>query len=206
MKYIRIPAGIYAANCYIIYSESDGAGIIVDPAGDAEDLIKIIEDNKIEPKYILLTHGHADHIGAVEELKEKYSLELLIHEDDLDMIEDSKINLSSSMAMGNISLKADRLLKDGDVIPFGNSKGRVIHTPGHTKGGICFLTEGLLVTGDTLFKGSVGRSDLYGGDHDVLVNSILSKLMILPDDIIVMPGHGQESTILRERMSNPFLR
>lgn len=206
MNIFKIPAGIYAANCYIVFSDDTKAGIIVDPGGDVGDLTKFINENNIDLKYIVLTHGHGDHIGGITELKNKYNIPLLIHEDDKEMLEDGNKNLSNTMAMGAIELAPDRLLKDNDIIEFGELTALVIHTPGHTKGGICLKIEDNLITGDTLFKGSIGRTDLFGGNYDDLLKSILTKLIVLPDETIVLPGHGQSSTIKSERLSNPFLQ
>lgn len=202
----RIPAGIYAANCYLVYSEDDKAAIIVDPGGDVDDLVNEIDKNKLDLKYIVLTHGHGDHIGAVMALKDRYKVQVLIHEDDAELLENGELNLSNKMAMGNVELEADKTLKEGDSIGFGGLEAKVIHTPGHTKGGICLLIKDSLFTGDTLFKGSIGRSDLYGGDFEALIDSIKNKLLQLPDETIVYPGHGGQSTIGYEKRTNHFLR
>lgn len=202
----RIPAGIYAANCYLVYSEDDKAAIIVDPGGDVDDLVNEIDKNKLDLKYIVLTHGHGDHIGAVMALKDRYKVQVLIHEDDAELLENGELNLSNKMAMGNVELEADKTLKEGDSIGFGGLVAKVIHTPGHTKGGICLLIKDSLFTGDTLFKGSIGRSDLYGGDFEALIDSIKNKLLQLPDETIVYPGHGGQSTIGYEKRTNHFLR
>ena len=134
MKIIRIPAGIYAVNCYIIYSNATREGMVVDPGGDVNTIIKSIEDNDIKIKFIILTHGHGDHIGAVSDLKNVLDAPVLIHEDDLIMLQDADINLSSSMAIGAVEIKPDGLLKDGDTLNIGNHIVEVIHTPGHTPG------------------------------------------------------------------------
>lgn len=206
MNIYRIPAGVYAANCYVIFSDKTNAGIIVDPGGDIEDIVKVIADNNINLKYIVLTHGHGDHIGGVSELKDRFNIPLLVHEDDVEMLSDGGKNLSINMVMGSIELIPDRILKDGETIEFGDLEALVIHTPGHTKGGICLKINDHLITGDTLFKGSIGRTDLLGGDYEALLNSIRTKLLVLPDDTIVLPGHGQQSTIKAEKVSNPFLQ
>ena len=206
MKISRIPAGIYAANCYIVFSQGSKAGIIVDPGGDTDDLIKVINDNEIELKYIVLTHGHGDHIGGVAELKSKYNIPLLIHEADSELLKDGNKNFSNIMGLGSVELNPDRTIKDGDEILFGELKALVIHTPGHTKGGICLKVNDQLISGDTLFKGSIGRTDLLGGSYEELINSIKNKLLILPGETIVLPGHGQPSTIRVEKTSNPFLK
>lgn len=206
MKIVRIPAGIYAANCYIIYSEVTRDAIVVDPSGDVDDILSSIRENGLKIKYIVLTHGHADHIGGVKELKKVLSVPVMIHEDDREILVDGNKNLSTIMAMGTVEIEPDILLKDGDIIEFGDEKAQVIHTPGHTRGGICIKIGDSMITGDTLFTGSIGRTDLLGGDYDSIINSIKDKIMIYSDDIKVFPGHGAPSTIGRERTSNPFLR
>src|SRR5690554_838646 len=200
----RLQAGVYAANCYIIHTE-DGDGLVVDPAGDVDEIVKYLEDSRVKVGAIVLTHGHGDHIGGVLELKELLDVPVMVHSDDEDMVKNSALNLSTSMPMGEVNFKPDILLNDGDEIPLGDRAVKVIHTPGHTKGGVCILVDGILITGDTLFQGSIGRTDLYGGDFDTLMISIVEKLMILPDDTVVYPGHGGPSTIGVERRNNPFI-
>ncbi len=199
-------AGIYAANCYIVYSEKTKDGIIVDPGGDSDDILDFINERTINIDYIILTHGHGDHIGGVISLINKLKVPLLIHEEDIDMISDANMNLSNIMPSGPVELKADRLLKDGDIIKFGDLEAEIIHTPGHTKGGISIKIGDNLITGDTLFQGSIGRTDLIGGDYDTIISSIKEKLLIFPDHTIVWPGHGAESTVGIEKRNNPFLR
>lgn len=206
MKVIRIPAGIYAANCYIVYSDKTKHGIIVDPGGDSDKILKIIEDKNINIDYIILTHGHGDHIGGVIQLLNELEVPLLVHQDDLDMISDANMNLSNIMPIGSVELEADRLLKDGDSIKFGDLEAQIIHTPGHTKGGICIKIGDNLITGDTLFQGSIGRTDLTGGDYDTIISSIKDRLLNFPEDTIVWPGHGAQSTIGSEKRNNPFLK
>jgi len=206
LKLIRIQAGIYAVNCYIIYSEDTNEGIIVDPGGDVDDILDYVRENNLNIKYLVLTHGHADHIGGLKGLKEALGAIIAIHEDDVDMLKDADKNLSSVMAMGKVELEPDLLLREGDILEFGNEKAKVIHTPGHTRGSICLEINDVIISGDTLFAGSIGRTDLYGGDYDTLINSIKDKLMTYPDETKVYPGHGSPTTIGRERKYNPFLR
>lgn len=205
MEIIKITAGVYAANCYIVYSKDTKEGIIVDPGGDAHVILDKIKEHELDIKYIVLTHGHGDHIGAVEELKNSLKIPILIHEEDANMIKNPEINLSSMLGMGPVSIEADQLLKDGDIIEFGDIEAKILHTPGHTRGCMCLKIGKYLISGDTLFKGSIGRTDLNGGDYDSIIESIKNKLLVLDNNLIVLPGHGEASTILEERVSNPFL-
>lgn len=205
MKILKIIAGIYGVNCYIIYSEASKEGLVIDPGGDADRILKVIRDNKIQVSRIILTHGHGDHIGAVPTLKRELNIPVLIHEDDLDMLQDSNINLSSNMVVGSIEIKPDGLLKDGDIIQLGDYNIEVIHTPGHTPGGICLKIDKYLFSGDTLFKGSIGRTDFEGGSFDEIIKSIKEKLLVFDDDTVILPGHGENSTIFEEKMYNPFV-
>lgn len=199
MKIKRVPAGVYAANCYILMDEETKESAIIDPGGDADDLIKAITDMKARVKYILLTHGHTDHTGAAVRLKEEFNSPLYINEQDYEMINNGEF------IYGDIAGKVDQYISEGDIFKLGNSEIRCIFTPGHTPGGVCFLADNMIFTGDTLFAGSIGRTDFAGGDFDTIIKSIKDKLMELPDDITVLPGHGSESSIGREKMHNPFL-
>ena len=200
----RKPVGVYAANSYILSCEDTNEAVVVDPGGESERIIKILTDENLKLKYIVLTHAHGDHIGGVLDLKREYQVPVLIHESEEELLNDAEKNLSSMIPMKEVAFKADRNLKDGDIIPFGNVKLEVIHTPGHSPGCICLKSEDDILTGDTLFRASIGRTDLYGSS-DKIVDSIKEKLMIYPDNTNIHPGHGIESTVGYERANNPFL-
>lgn len=202
----KLSSGVYGANCYIIASESTKDGIIIDPADNTKGLMELIEKKNLNIRYIILTHGHGDHIGGIRELKESTNSEILIHKEDKEMLENKDLNLSSQMPMVMVEIKPDRVLEDGEIIDFGDIKAEIIHTPGHTKGCISIKIDNNIFTGDTLFKGSIGRTDLYGGSYDNIIASIKDKLMTYDDEIKVYPGHGPMSTIGYERNTNPFLR
>lgn len=206
MKVERIPAGIYAANCYLVYSEDTKDGIVIDPGGDVDDIMARINDIGLDIKYIVLTHGHGDHIAGVKELKNFIDVPVAIHKKDEHMLKNGDKNLSSHMAMGTIEFDADILLDEGDKISFGDLIAEVIHTPGHTLGGISLKIEDSIFTGDTLFAGSIGRTDFVGGSYEDIISSIKNKILIYPDDTIIYPGHGPVTTIEREKITNPFVR
>lgn len=200
----RIPAGVYAANCYILMDEATKECAILDPGGDADDIDSYL--NKIESKVkcILLTHGHADHTGAVGYFAEKYNLAAHIH------IEDGKLIKENGFMFGPLKYKGEdvKLIMDiNEAVSFniGNIKIEVIETPGHTPGGVCYKAENNLFTGDTLFLRSIGRTDLTGGNYDTLIHSIKSKLLVLDGDTAVYPGHGPMSSIKYEKENNSFL-
>lgn len=202
MKTYLITTSKMQENIYIFVKGNQA--IIVDPGDDYEKIVELIENQKLELKYILLTHGHGDHIGAVNKLKEKYDLKVYAHKDEKNLLEDTSLNVSNML--GNpVTVKADVLIDEESIIDFEGLDIRVIHTPGHTQGGVCYYFDNKLVSGDTLFKGSVGRSDLPTGNQDLLIKSINEKLMNLPDETQVLPGHGDITTIGYERENNPYI-
>jgi len=194
------------ANCYVIGCEKTKEAAVIDPGGDVDKIIDNLNDQGLTLKYIINSHGHFDHIAGNDKLREATGAELLIHELDGEMLENAKLNLSSFMGFNKQFRPADRLLQDGDSVKVGEIKLQVLHTPGHTRGGISLFTEGAVFTGDTLFNGSIGRTDFPGGDFEALISSIKSKLLSLSDDTGVYPGHMGHSTIAYERKYNPFLR
>ena len=173
--------------------------MVIDPGGSFQKISEMLDVLEAKVKYILLTHCHGDHIGAVAELKEKYGGTIVIHRFDEEGLKDPKINMSSHIGIGDISLQEDARLNDGDILHIGDLEFEVIHTPGHTIGSICVYCEEekLLFSGDTLFRGSWGRTDLPTSCFEDIIDSITNKLMILPEDTIVYPGHGK-STIIKE--------
>lgn len=199
MQIKRIPAGVYAANCYIIMDEDTKETAVIDPGGEADTLIKAIKDMNAKVKYILLTHGHADHTGAAVQLKNELNTPVYISEDDYKLINNGEF------MYGDIAGNVDKYINEGDIFTIGSIKIKSILTPGHTPGGVCFLVDDMVFTGDTLFQGSIGRTDLAGGNFETIIKSIKEKLIKLPDDITVFPGHGSESSIGREKVQNPFL-
>ena len=202
----RMPLGCYGANSYILSCEDTKEAVVVDPGGESEDTIKALTDEDLKLKYIVLTHGHGDHIGGVLDLKDKYGVDVLIHESDEELINDSEKNLSSMLPMKEVAFKSDGNIKDGDIIKFGNVELEVLHTPGHSQGCICLKSGNDILTGDTLFRGSIGRTDLYGSSsQEDLVNSVNEKLMAYGDDINFHPGHGAETNMKFEKQNNPFL-
>lgn len=204
MEILKLAVGKLGANCYFVYRKETRVGIIIDPGGSSEEILEKISQLKLDVKAILLTHGHCDHIGAVKELKEKINLNVYIHSDDLEMLEDNEKNLSKMLKLGDIRVSESIKLADGEMLNFGDIKVEVIHTPGHTKGSVSFVVGDVVFTGDTLFRQSIGRTDFPGGNYSEIENSILNKLYKLDDSIIVYPGHGGESTIGYEKKHNSF--
>lgn len=205
MQVKAIQVGDLGVNCYIVSCQETKECIIIDPGAEADLIIKFLESESLTVKAIVNTHGHADHIGANSVLK-KYTLApIMIGAFDQEMLTDPKLNLSVYIEKQIISDEADQLLNDGDIIRFGKVNLTVLHTPGHTRGGICLAGENVVFTGDTLFNQSIGRTDFPGGSMPDIINSINSKLMCLSDDVKVLPGHGPASLIGFERQKNPFL-
>ncbi len=200
-----MPVGQMGANCYIIGCEQTKEGAVIDPGEEGRRIVAKAKELGLNIKSIILTHGHIDHIMAVDAVKEATGAQILIHREDAPMLVDGKKNLSYFMGSLKNYSAADVLLKDGDTIKVGNLELKVLHTPGHTPGGICLVVEGKIISGDTLFEGSVGRSDFPGGSHDTLIASIKNKLMAYQDETKVYPGHGPSTTIGFERVNNPFL-
>jgi len=200
----KLVVGPLASNCYIVGSEATKEGMIIDPADEAEKILQSVKELGLKIELIVLTHGHPDHVGALKEVKEATSAEIVIHADDVEILQQQFLDFLFGLSYPTPP-PPDRLLKEGDSIDIGDLNFSVIHTPGHTPGGICLLGHGVLFSGDTLFNYGIGRYDLPGGDYNRLMDSLQTKLMALPDDTVVYPGHGPDTTIGAERRGNPFL-
>ena len=197
-------------NIYLCYEEKSGEGVLIDAgcsSADIENIFSFVSDNNIAIKGILLTHGHYDHIIAVDELKRRTSAVVCSHQIEKEMLESPDLSLSAFIGI-KAKVIPDQLLNQGDVFQFGDSSLKVLHTPGHTPGGVCYYDEqhGNLFAGDTLFNESVGRTDFPKGNHQELIKSISEKLFTLPDHTKVYPGHGVSTTIGHEKQCNPFVR
>ncbi len=201
----KLIVGPLGSNCYIVGSESNKEGMIIDPGAEAEVILSNVKDLGLEIRSIVLTHGHIDHIGALKEVKEATGAEVAIHADDAQALQENSVSTLLGLSYPT-PLPADRLLKDGDSMDIGDLHFLVLHTPGHSPGCICLLGQEVVFSGDTLFNYGIGRTDLPGGSHSQLMNSIHTKLMILPDNTAVYPGHGPDTTIGTERSDNPFLQ
>jgi glyoxylase-like metal-dependent hydrolase (beta-lactamase superfamily II) len=205
VKFELIVVGALETNCYLVYCEETRDCAVVDPGADPEKIIAAVADLELKPVVVLNTHGHVDHIGANSEIVKHYDAPLAMHAADTGMLQVSDyIELSLLLGARN-SPPPDRLLADGDEVFFGRTSLRVLHTPGHTPGSIGFLHGGYLFSGDTLFCGGVGRTDLPGGSWKDLERSIRERILTLPGETVVLPGHGPWTTVAQERESNPSL-
>lgn len=203
-KIIKLVVGELQENCFILFDENKDA-FVVDPGGSSENIIETIEKNSLNIKYILLTHGHFDHVGAVAALVKKYKAPVYLSKEDRAFLESPKEVRASAFGMQIEAAEVDVFVKEGDEISFSEGNIKVIETPGHTLGSVCYLFENYLFAGDTLFNGSIGRTDFPESDHSLMVES-LKKLKKLDDEIYVLSGHGPESQISYEKMTNPYLR
>lgn len=201
-----LAVGPIMANCYILGCERTRSAAVIDPGDEADRiLLKLAEDN-LRLEYIINTHGHFDHVGANGPLKKATGAEIVIHPADAPMLAQlGRTAASFGLSVEN-SPPPDRTVGEGDVISFGDISLKVLHTPGHSPGGISLYTDGMVFVGDTLFAGSIGRTDLPGGDFNTLIAAIKTKLFPLGDDVLVYTGHGPETTVGREKRANPFLR
>jgi hydroxyacylglutathione hydrolase len=196
--------GTIQSNCYILGCERTRQAAVIDPGGDVDKILLALAKDKLICVYIINTHGHIDHCAENKRLKEVTQAQLVIHRADASMI----THQSAGEAMWGMKVEnsppADRYVEEGDVITFGDISLNVFHTPGHTRGGISLATDRMIFVGDTLFAGSIGRTDFPGGDYAGLIRSIRGKILTLGDDVTIYPGHGPKTTVGRERRSNPF--
>lgn len=200
-----LPTGPLEVNCYLVGCEETRTAAVIDPGGNVNSILELLRQHDLTLVMVINTHGHFDHIGANRALLEKTDCKLLIHEDDAPLLQRAAEHAALFGLSTSRSPEPTRLLKDGDVIELGNLSFKVIHTPGHSPGGICLHVDDCLFVGDTLFCGSIGRTDLPGGNHQQLINNIKTKLLCLPDETKVYPGHGPATSIGQEKRHNPFL-
>ncbi len=208
IKIDEIVVGPLATNCYIVSCTETLEAIIIDPGGDADRISKIIEEISVTPVKIVLTHGHSDHMAGAPDLIRKYGIGIALHGEDIPTMKRS-VEEAPFWGLGHVECPdVETLLAGGDTVDFGMASGKVLHTPGHTRGGISILFDGdgLVFAGDTLFARSIGRTDFFGGDLETLLRSVREKLFTLPDDTAVYCGHGPMTYIGEEKRSNPFLK
>lgn len=202
LKIIRVNGGIpEKTNCYIIQDENTKETMVIDPGGNPEKVIEMLDILEAKVKYLYLTHCHGDHIGGVTELKQRCGGKILIQREDSKGLNDKYINLSGIIDIPEIELEADSIVDDGDLIHLGNLEFKIIHTPGHTKGGSCVYCEKekCLFSGDTIFSGTWGRTDLPTSSREEIMQSITEKILKLPDETIIYPGHGKPTKIGEEK-------
>lgn len=200
-----ITVGGFAANCYVVHK--DGRGIIIDPGADAKAIMAITDQQGLKVEAIINTHGHFDHIGANGAIKRAFDAPLYIHRGDEPCLKDAKVNLSLWAGVETVtSPPADYLLSGGELLELAGLRVEVLHTPGHSPGSICLRMGGVLFTGDTLFAGSVGRTDFPGACGEKLMDSLRNVIMPLPWETVIYPGHGSASRLDAEIKYNPFLR
>lgn len=206
MRVKCLAVGAIAANCYLVWCEDTKEGVVIDPGGEGERILAEIRQEELKVKYIINTHGHMDHVAANEKVKEGTGARVAIHVDELPLLEDPSLNLSLYMGGEYRCPAPDLTLREGDEVTVGKDvKLTVLHTPGHTRGGLSLKAPGAIFTGDTLFADSVGRTDFPGGSFSDLIASIKSKILTCDDDYVVYPGHGPATTVGHERVHNPFL-
>ncbi|MFK5926166.1 MAG: MBL fold metallo-hydrolase [Desulfuromusa sp.] len=201
-----LPTGPLEVNCYIIGCEDTRKAAVVDPGGHVDRILALLEKHELKAVMIINTHGHFDHVGGNRNLLEATGAELIIHHADRMLLDQARDHAAVYGLQAESSPAPTRELSGGETLEVGKLSLQVIHTPGHSPGGICLYVDNTLLVGDTLFAGSIGRTDLPGGDHQLLIRGIKEKLLPLPDDTKVFPGHGPMTTIGQEKLRNPFLR
>ena len=196
----------FATNCFLVGCPETKEGMVIDPGDDAEGILTLAAELRLAVKTIVLTHGHVDHVGAAAAVKKATGAEIRMHSDDAFLLDHGReMAATFGWFLGSVA-RSDRSLAEGDVVKAGTLSFSVLHTPGHSPGGICLVGEGCVFAGDLLFAGSIGRTDLPGGAERALLRSVREKIFVLPDETIVYPGHGPETTVGEEKASNPFFR
>ena len=202
-----IVVGVFAENCWLVGSRRTREAIVIDPGDQPEDILALSRDMGVTIKMIANSHGHMDHVLGVRAIQEATGAPFLIHRGDLEIVRATKSSASAWLGREvDPPPHPSSFLSDGDDVDVAGVKLRVICTPGHTPGSVSFYTEGMLFSGDTLFQGSIGRTDLPGGDFQTEISSIIDRILRLPDDTVVLPGHMKETRIAVERESNPFVQ
>ena len=202
----NIVVGPLEVNCYILGCEDTKEAAIIDPGDNADEIISNIEKEGLNPKFIINTHAHFDHIGGVKVIQDHFKIDFILHEGDLFLVENAS-EQATAFGLKPISKpEVNKNVTNGEKVILGNKSITVIHTPGHSPGGVCYYSGNNVFVGDTLFAGSIGRTDLPGGSYDTLINSIKENLFPLGDSTIVYPGHGPSTTIGNEKEHNPFLK
>lgn len=203
-----IPVGPLQCNCSVVADETSQEAIVIDPGDEIETVLSILKKHGLTAKQIVVTHAHIDHVGGAMKLKAATGAPILLNQNDEGLLKMLEMQAAWVGMRPPGQVDIDQPLKDGDVVKVIGLEGNVLHTPGHTEGSVCllFAPQKTLIAGDTLFAGSIGRTDLPGGSYDKIIRSLHEKLLILPDEIIVVPGHGALTTIGSERESNPFLQ
>jgi hydroxyacylglutathione hydrolase len=204
-----LPVGMLACNCSVVGDEASGEAVVIDPGDDVERVQEILSKHQLRAKYIIATHAHIDHVGGIEKLKQATGAAVLMHEADLPLYQNLTLQAEWLGIAPPGIVAVDQFLKEGDALRFGQYKLEVLHTPGHSPGSLSLHLPGehaRIFSGDTLFEGSIGRTDLWGGSMYEILRSIRSRLLIFPDETPVFPGHGPQTTIGQEREHNPFLQ
>ncbi len=202
-----LPVGPLQCNCSIIGDETSHEAMVIDPGDDIEDILAVIRDNKLTVKQIVITHAHIDHVGGAMKLRAQTGAPILLNQNDYALLKmlDVQASWLGMTSPGPVAIEAS--IGDGDAVQTGDLKANVLHTPGHTEGSVClyFPTQQMLIAGDTLFARSIGRTDLPGGSFEKIMRSLHDRVLTLPDETVVIPGHGPKTTIGEEREDNPFL-